>query len=230
MLNAAPLTEICEIVTSLFPVFVSVISCETGLSAATEPKLRLEGPTEIASFAAATSPVTGNAAVTAAVFVNTETDPLKAPAAFGVNCTVKVLLVPGFNSVDPENPLMLKPAPLAITPVTVSASSPVFESLNDSELCTPAIAEEKLMLDGVTSSRGSSTNEGALLAIGAATQPIKNGTLPAAVASITNSCQLTWCCAISANRPNSPRCFTLWSPGKANFHRKPAYEYVMAQR
>src|SRR5271154_2673818 len=111
-LKPVPLTATFETATSAFPVFVNVTFCETVLPAVTVPKLRLEGPTEIASFALSTSPVTGSAAVAVAMFVNTDTDPVNAPAVFGVNFTVSVLLVPGFSSVDPENPLILKPAPL----------------------------------------------------------------------------------------------------------------------
>jgi hypothetical protein len=129
-LNPVPLTLTLETVTTVFPVFDNVTFCVTGLSALTVPKLKLEGPTETTELAVATSPVTGSAAVTAAVLVKTDTVPLNAPEVWGVNCTVIVLLVPGFSCVEPENPLMLKPAPLAMTPVTVKASSPVFASFN----------------------------------------------------------------------------------------------------
>ncbi len=211
MPNAVPLTEICEIVTGLFPVFVSVIPCETALLVATVPKLTLEGPTEMAKLAAATSPVTGSAAVTPAVFVDTETDPVNAPVAFGVNCTVNVPLVPGFNSVEPENPLMLNPVPVAAIPVTVSASSPVFETVSDWALCTPATAEEKLMLDGVTSSRGVSTNEGALVAIGVTMQPYKKGMIATTLAATKINCRRTLFGLASVNRRVHPAFFTLIS-------------------
>src|SRR5271154_2061319 len=207
-LKPVPLTATFETATSAFPVFVNVTFCETVLPAVTVPKLKLEGPTEIASFALATSPVTGSAAVTAAVFVNTETDPVNVPAAFGLNCTVSVLLVPGFSSVEPEKPLMLKPAPLATTPVTVRAASPVFESCKVWELCTPTIAEEKLTLEGVTSSRDVSTKAGVLPIIGDVAQPTEKGIIATAIASRRTSCQLTRRLPASANRRDHPTCFT----------------------
>src|SRR5271156_4246573 len=203
-LKPVPFTLTLETVTSVFPVFVKVTFCETVLPAVTVPKLKLEGPTEIASFALATSPVTGSSVEAAAVFVNTETDPANVPATFGVNCTVSVLLVPGFSSVEPENPLILKPAPLAMTPVTVKAASPVFESFKVCEACTPTIAEEKLTLEGVTSSRGASVKAGVLPIIGDVAQPIEKGIIATAIASIKTSCQLTRCLPASANRRAHP--------------------------
>src|SRR5271154_2902474 len=207
-LKPVPLTATFETVTSVFPVFVNVTFCETVLPVVTVPKPKLGGPTEIASFALATSPVTGSCAVASAVFVNTETDPVNVPGAFGVNCTVSVLLVPGFSSVEPENPLILKPAPLAMTPVTVKAALPVFESCKVCEACTPTIAEEKLTLEGVTSSRGASVKAGVLPIIGDVAQPVEKGIIAAAIASIKASCQLARCLPASANRRDHPTCFT----------------------
>src|SRR5271154_398706 len=207
-LKPVPLTATFETATSAFPVFFPAPLSSAVLPAVTVPKLKLEGPTEIASFALATSRVPGSAAVTAAVFVNTETDPVNVPAAFGVNCTVRLLLVPGFSSVEPENPLILKPAPLAMTPVTVKAALPVFESCKVCEACTPTIAEEKLTLEGVTSSRGASVKAGVLPIIGDVAQPVEKGIIAAAIASIKASCQLARCLPASANRRDHPTCFT----------------------
>jgi hypothetical protein len=183
MPNPVPLTQIFDTVTSVFPVFVSVTLCDAVLPALTVPKFTLVGPTAIASFAAATVPAIGTAAFIVAVLVITERLPLNVPAALGVNCTVRLLLVPGFNNVDPENPLIPKPEPLATTPVTVSGSSPVFANCRVCELCTPTTAEEKSILEGVTTRRAEDTIPGVPLAIGDATHPMSEGVIAATLAN-----------------------------------------------
>jgi hypothetical protein len=81
---------------------------------------------------------------------------------------------------------MLRPLPLATTPITVSAEPPSFVSFNVCEVCTPTTAEVKLMLEGVTCNcgpAGSAGAAGALFALGVATQPINAGTAAASAAS-----------------------------------------------
>lgn len=111
------------------------------------------------------------------------TDPVKAPAAFGVSKTVKLLLVPGLNNVEPENPLILRPVPLATTPVTVSAEPPSFVNFKVCEVCTPTTAEVKLILDGVTSNCGLVGVIAPVVPLGVATQPINAGTAAANAAN-----------------------------------------------
>jgi hypothetical protein len=111
------------------------------------------------------------------------TDPVKAPAAFGVSKTVKLLLVPGLNNVEPENPLILRPVPLATTPVTVSAEPPSFVNFKVCDVCTPTTAEVKLILEGVTCNCGPVGVIAALFPPGVATQPISTGTAAVNTAS-----------------------------------------------
>ena len=220
-LNPVPLAKIFDTVISVFPVFVNVTLCDAILPALTVPKFTLVGPTAIASFAAATVPDTGTAAFIVAVLVVTETFPVNAPAAFGVNSTVRVLVVPGFNKVDPENPLMLKPEPLVTTPVTVNASSPVFATCTVCELCTPTTAEEKSMLEGVTTSRAAAASPGVPLAIGDATHPTSEGVIAAMLATAKYSRQLRLLRPTLANHKENPDCLTLIS-GQSQFRPGPS--------
>jgi hypothetical protein len=104
------------------------------------------------------------------------TDPVKAPAALGVSKTVTLLLVPGLNKVEPENPLILRPVPLATTPVTVSAEPPSLVNFKVCEVCTPTTAEVKLILEGVTCNCAPVGVIAAVFPWGVATQPINTGT------------------------------------------------------
>ena len=128
MPKLAPLNAILETVTSVFPVFVSVNVCAADFPALTVPKFTFGCPTEICRSAPATSPFTGRVVSSEAVLLRMDTVPENVPAVLGVNATPNVALVPGFSCVEPEKPLTLKPAPLAMIPVTVNAVPPVFDS------------------------------------------------------------------------------------------------------
>jgi hypothetical protein len=183
MAKPVPLTVTLVMLTLALPVLVSVRVWEAVLPAATVPKLTLVGPAVSATVEALACAVTGREAPTEEVLVMMATDPLKAPAALGVNMTVKLLLVPGLNNVDPENPLMLSPVPLATTPVTVSGAPPSFVNFKVWEVGAPTTAEVKLMLEGVTCNSGPAGAACALIPLGVETQPINAGTAATNTAS-----------------------------------------------
>jgi hypothetical protein len=189
MLKPVPLSVTCETVTVLFPVLVSVKLCDADLPAASVPKFTLVGPTASAKSLPAASPVTGKDALTLATLVRIETVPLNVPLLFGVTCTVKVLLVPGFSKVEPVNPLMLRPLPLATTPVTVTAAPPSLAIFSVCEVCVPTTVEPKLILDGVIARAGSKGVTGDVAVPRVETQPT-NGIAASAVANDKVSRQL----------------------------------------
>jgi hypothetical protein len=180
---------------------------EAVLPAATVPKLRLAGPTARDFAALAAFAATGKDAPTEGVLVMMATDPVKAPAALGVSRTVKLLLVPGLNKVEPENPLILRPVPLATTPVTVSAEPPSLVNFKVCDVCTPTTAEVKLILDGVTCNSGPAGAMGVtavVFPLGVATQPINTGTAAANTASdnsIRDLAAILWAILPSEKNP-----------------------------
>jgi hypothetical protein len=117
------------------------------------PKFTAVDPTERASFELTIWPLTVRDVPETGELVTIETCPSTVPAAVGFNSRLNDELSPAVKILGPLNPLMLRPAPLAITWETVSEPPPAFEIFRVCDAATPTVAE-KLTLDGVISSCG----------------------------------------------------------------------------
>src|SRR5207245_2476639 len=79
-----------------------------------------------------------------------DTEPLKLPAAFGANCTLKFPLCPGPSVVGIARPLKLNPVPVTVACEIVKLAVPLFLTCIVCEFVFPDTTEPKLALDGVT--------------------------------------------------------------------------------
>jgi hypothetical protein len=114
MLNPVPLIETCDIEILVLPVFVSVSDRVAVRTICTLPKLRLVG-FEPSAPAATPVPVRGMVSVEFDAFEVMVTLPLTAPAAVGLNNTLKLALWPAVRVTGAVMPLTLNPDPLTPT-------------------------------------------------------------------------------------------------------------------
>jgi hypothetical protein len=121
-LNPAPVTLICENVSVVFPLFVSMIGCELVFPSVTAPKATLEGFAEIC----ACRPVPLNAIVTGEIetLLVIEMLPKAVPPAVGANVTVKEMFAPAL--IDFGCKFIVYPDPLIVAAVMFRLASPSF--------------------------------------------------------------------------------------------------------
>ena len=115
----------------------------------TVPKPRLVGVTESVRFAATPVPLNVTKLGELGTLLTTETFPVTLPGACGANCTLNVLLVPGFRVSGRLIVLVLNPLPVAPNCVTVSAAVPLFFNCSVCEFGEPIVTLPKFTLDGV---------------------------------------------------------------------------------
>jgi hypothetical protein len=120
----APVKAAWEIATSEFPVLVSVTAREAVLPTLTFPKLTLRGFT--ASFKPAATPAPLSAIAEGELGISLARDkfPVEGPADFGLNCTLKVAVLPTFNVKGRVKPEVLKPVPEIFAAFIVTATVP----------------------------------------------------------------------------------------------------------
>jgi len=159
-LKPVPRTNICEMVTSAFPVFCSSTICVADLPPVTVPKFTAVDPTERANLALTIWPLTVRDVPETGELVTIDTCPFTVAAAVGFNSRLNDVLSPAVKVLGPLNPLILRPVPLAITCEMVSEPPPEFETLRVCDAVTPTMAE-KLTLGGVISSCGAAVDLGA---------------------------------------------------------------------
>ena len=123
-LKPVPFSLTCAICTFPLPVFVAVTGSVDELPVFTFPKLRLVVLNDSVSDCATPVPLSGIVAGEFGALLTTVTLPLAAPADAGENCTLKLLDCPAAREIGRLSELVLKPVPLAVTPVTVSVAVP----------------------------------------------------------------------------------------------------------
>jgi hypothetical protein len=146
-LNPVPVTATCDIEMLVLPVFVRVSDRAWVCAICTLPKLRLVG---FAPSAPAATPVPDRG-IFKVGFEAVEvmaTLPLTAPAAVGVNETLKLVLCPAVSVSGVVMPLRLNPDPLAVAAEIVMLEPPVFVKVSDKVCLTPTAALPKLRLVG----------------------------------------------------------------------------------
>jgi hypothetical protein len=153
-LNPAPFSLICVICTFPLPVFVAVTDKVEELPVFTFPKLRLVGLKDSVNDCATPVPLSGIAAGEFGALLTTVTLPLAAPADAGENCTLKLLDCPAPREIGRFSVPVLKPVPLAVTPVIVSVPVPLFVNWIDCVAGEPTVTFPKLALGGVIVSAG----------------------------------------------------------------------------
>ena len=148
--KAWPLTLTCEIVALLLPVFVIVRFWFAELPAFTFPKLKEAGETDNVDVAAVPVPVTAMPAGEFGAFDTTLIVPLVLPEVCGANCTLNVLLWLGAIVIGAVSPVMVTPAPVALSCVIFRLAVPVLVITTGCDFDCPFIKLPKLMLAGET--------------------------------------------------------------------------------
>lgn len=145
--NPVPVTPICEIVTLLPPVFVTVSRSDELFPTVTVPKLRVVG-LEARSPAVTPVPESGIFSEGFDALDVTTTLPLPLPAVVGVNTTWKVVFCPAPNVTGVVTPLKVNPVPLAAICEIVTVVPPVFVTVSRSDELLPTVTLPKLRLEG----------------------------------------------------------------------------------
>jgi hypothetical protein len=146
-LKPGPVTLSDETTRSAFPVFLTVIVCESLVPSATLPKATLEGVIDIAGLAPV--PVSGMTVGDPDRLVDTEMLPETAPDDFGAKTALKLML-PLEASVCAVKPVTLKPAPVTLSDETAKLAAPVFFSVMTCDPFAPSATVPNVTLDGVT--------------------------------------------------------------------------------
>jgi phosphopantothenate synthetase len=146
ILNAAPVTLTCEIVTFADPVFVSVMDCDPVLPTPTLPKFSLIGD----ALSCPTVPVPLSAIVSGEFgpLLTTEMLPVALPEPFGANDALIVADCPAVSVNGVVTPETVKPAPVTFTCDTVTLAVPLFLSVMDCEFVLPTLTLPKFSLVG----------------------------------------------------------------------------------
>ena len=126
--NPVPAMLIPEIVTFAFPVSVIVTICVAELPVFKLPKLSAVVLSEIVVEAAIPLPLSATVLGEFGALLTIESPPLELPVACGANCTLNVLVAPGFRESGRLTVLLVNPLP--VTPNCVTVNSPVPLLLN----------------------------------------------------------------------------------------------------
>jgi hypothetical protein len=127
-LNPVPLAVIAEMVTSEFPVLVTVTVLVEDDPVFTVPKPRLVLLNEIVCVELSPLPLNPIVAGLPGALLTTEMLPVADPAAVGANCVLKVDDCPGFRESGSAIVPRLNPAPVTLTWLMVRAAVPVLLS------------------------------------------------------------------------------------------------------
>ena len=152
--KCAPLTATLEIVTSEFPVFVSVSPCDPLLPSNTSPKAN---PVVLGVSARVdVTLVPFNASINGefGALLAKANEPVAFPLADGANTTLNVAFCPGVIVSGVANPAVPNPAPLTAALEIVTFAVPLFCSVIVCELLDPVATFGKLALVGFAESAG----------------------------------------------------------------------------
>jgi hypothetical protein len=155
VLKPPPVSVTPAIVTSAFPLFVSVTFNELLLPILVFPKLRLVGLVVRELVAATTVPLNPIESDEVEAVLVSETEPLTAPTETGERTTLNVILLPAPIVAGSVNPLMLKLAPETLAAEIVAVAVPLFVRTIGRELLLPMTTLPKLALDGLAEICGS---------------------------------------------------------------------------
>src|ERR1700686_3844917 len=120
----APVKASLEIATLELPVFVIVTLREAVLPTLTLPKLTLLGFTARLKPAATPAPLSAMAEGGLVASLTRDKLPVEAPADLGLNCTLKVAVLPALNVRGSIKPESLNPAPEIFAAVIVTGTVP----------------------------------------------------------------------------------------------------------
>jgi hypothetical protein len=120
----APVKAAREIITFELPVFVSVTIREAVLPTLTFPKFTLRGFTVRLNPGATPAPLSTMEEGELEASLTRVRPPLEAPADLGLNCTLKVAVLPALNVTGRVNPEVLKPAPEIFAAAIVTGTVP----------------------------------------------------------------------------------------------------------
>lgn len=126
-LNPLPLTPICEMLTSAFPVFVTTTDCEEDVPVATLLKLRLLVLKDNVCVALTPPPLRPTTTGEFGALLTMEILPVAPPVAAGENCTLNVPDCPGLREMGRVSALVENPVPVTLTCVTDNVAEPVLE-------------------------------------------------------------------------------------------------------
>lgn len=157
-LNPVPAIEICEIVTLVAPVFVTVSSSEELEPTVIDPKLRLVG-FDVRSPGEIPVPVRGMARDGFDALEVTVTVPLALAAEVGANTTWKLVLCPAPTVIGVVAPLRLKPAPEIAICEMVTLVPPLLVTVARSDELLPTVTFPKLMAQRSQTADATAQNE-----------------------------------------------------------------------
>jgi hypothetical protein len=148
-LKPVPDTEALEIFTFALPLLVTVTDCVVALPTFTLPKLKLVGLGVNATVDACPFPLSGTVDVADDALLSIAIDPLTLDAEDGLNCAVKVALLPAPSVYGIESPEALMPDPEVARLEIVIVALPEFASLIVCVASLPTVTVPKLTEAGV---------------------------------------------------------------------------------
>ena len=152
--NPAPLSVMLEMVTLLFPLFVTVTVCVDDAPEFTLPNARLVLLKESVCDAATPVPVSAIEVGELGALLTIVTAPLTAPADAGENTMLKLVDRLAAREIGKESEPVLNPLPLALTCDIVNVPVPLFVICTVCVLGAPIVTSPKLALAGVTVKAG----------------------------------------------------------------------------
>lgn len=185
ILKPVPLVVAAESVTLAVPVLVIVTFCVALLPRLTLPKLMLAGEAETCSVTPA--PLRATVAGELLALLATLMAPVEAPVTAGAKVAEKALDWPAARVRGNARPLRLKPVPLAVAAVTVTAAEPVLVSVTLCVELPPTITFPKLMLAGVALSSRLAPAPLRAMTVGELVAVLVTATLPLALPALAGA-------------------------------------------
>jgi len=147
-LKPAPVALTPEMVTFVFPLFVSTTLSELVVPSFTLPKLKLVGLAPSTRLVATPVPPKGIVSGELGALLTSATDPDTPPELDGVKTTLNVAVFPPATVNGALNPEVLKPVPVTAACEIVRLALPPFETVMVWELLLPTTTLPKAALDG----------------------------------------------------------------------------------
>jgi hypothetical protein len=185
ILKPVPLAVAAESVTLAVPVLVIVTFCVALVPRLTLPKLMLAGEAETCSVTPA--PLRATVAGELLALLATLMAPVEAPVAAGAKVAEKALDWPAARVRGNARPLRLKPVPLAVAAVTVTAAEPVLVSVTLCVELPPTITFPKLMLAGEALSCRLEPDPLKAMVVGESVAVLVTATLPLALPALVGA-------------------------------------------
>ena len=157
--NPVPAAVMLEILTAVFPEFVSTTCLGTLVPVATVPKLTLVGFAVSWPTAAFAVPLRAIVRVELEASLLTVIAPVSLPAVVGLKFAVSVAVCDAFRVAGVVRPLTEKPVPVAATLEIFTAALPALVRTICCELLLPVVTVPKLTLAGLADSWPTGTDE-----------------------------------------------------------------------